>query len=50
MDACLMDEMVQGDTADEKRQATLRSPVASLTATACRESLNHHGDAAGEGA
>ncbi|MFF4349363.1 DUF6380 family protein [Streptomyces sp. NPDC001530] len=45
-----MDNLGQGDSTGEKRQATLRSRVASLTATACRARFNHHGTAAGEGA
>lgn len=45
-----MEKMGQGDSADEKRHATLRSQVASLTATACRAPFDHHGAAAGEGA
>ncbi|MEU6278566.1 DUF6380 family protein [Streptomyces populi] len=45
-----MDERGLGGAAGWKRQATLRSRGASLTATARRESFNHHGAAAGEGA
>ncbi|WP_442813964.1 DUF6380 family protein [Streptomyces sp. NBC_00151] len=45
-----MDTMGRGDAAGEKRQATLRSRVASLTATACRGAFNHPGAVAGEGA
>ncbi|MEW2161788.1 DUF6380 family protein [Streptomyces sp. NPDC007084] len=45
-----MDNMGQGDTAGEKRQATLRTPSASLTATARRAWFDHHGAAPGEGA
>ncbi|MGW3914568.1 DUF6380 family protein [Streptomyces sp. NPDC005070] len=40
----------RGDAPGEKRQATLRSRVASLTATACRGAFDGHGSAAGEGA
>ncbi|MEU4165655.1 DUF6380 family protein [Streptomyces sp. NPDC026665] len=50
MDACLMDQMDQGDAVGEKRQATLRSRPASLTATARRRCSDHGGTAAGEGA
>ncbi|WP_405884259.1 MULTISPECIES: DUF6380 family protein [unclassified Streptomyces] len=45
-----MDNLGQGDSTGEKRHATLRSPVASLTATAYRAPFNHRGTAAGEGA
>ncbi|MER5653073.1 MULTISPECIES: DUF6380 family protein [unclassified Streptomyces] len=45
-----MDNRGQGDTTGEKRHATLRSRTASLTATACRASFDHHGAAPGEGA
>ncbi|MFE2297574.1 DUF6380 family protein [Streptomyces sp. NPDC059445] len=38
-----------GDTAGAKRQATLRSRAASLTATARRGAFDDHGPAAGEG-
>ncbi|MFE2534161.1 DUF6380 family protein [Streptomyces sp. NPDC059371] len=41
---------VLGDAAGEKRQATLRCRVASLTETACRGAFDGHGSAAGEGA
>ncbi|MEU6257247.1 DUF6380 family protein [Streptomyces sp. NPDC047043] len=44
-----MDKTVQGDSAGEKRHATLRVRTASLTATACRARFNH-GGRAGEGA
>ncbi|MFF2363163.1 DUF6380 family protein [Streptomyces sp. NPDC058122] len=37
------------DAAGEKRGATLRSRMASLTATACRGAFDDHGPAAGEG-
>ncbi|WP_443063837.1 DUF6380 family protein [Streptomyces sp. NBC_00659] len=40
----------RGDAAGEKRQATLRSRVASLTATACRGAFDDPGAVAGEGA
>ncbi|WP_406502203.1 DUF6380 family protein [Streptomyces sp. NBC_00500] len=45
-----MDNPVQGDSTGEKRHATLRGRVASLTATACRAPFKHRGTAAGEGA
>ncbi|MFI6488919.1 DUF6380 family protein [Streptomyces sp. NPDC050564] len=45
-----MDNLGQGDSTDEKRQATLRQRLASLTATACRARFNHHGGFQGEGA
>jgi hypothetical protein len=45
-----MDTLGTGDATPGKRRATLRSATASLTATACRTSLSHHGQAAGEGA
>ncbi|MFF4136689.1 DUF6380 family protein [Streptomyces mirabilis] len=45
-----MDNMGQGDSTGEKRHATLRRRVASLTAMACRAPFNHRGTAAGEGA
>jgi Family of unknown function (DUF6380) len=45
-----MDNPVQGDSTGEKRRATLRCPMASLTATACRAPFNQHVGSAGEGA
>ncbi|WP_369250730.1 DUF6380 family protein [Streptomyces sp. R41] len=45
-----MDNLGQGDSIDEKRHATLRSRVASLTATTCRARFNHRGGSLGEGA
>nr|WP_239157756.1 DUF6380 family protein [Streptomyces sp. SID13726] len=45
-----MDNSVQGDVTGEKWHATLRSRTASLTATADRAPLNHHGGRSGEGA
>ncbi|MHB9857771.1 DUF6380 family protein [Streptomyces sp. YIM S03343] len=45
-----MDKAVQGDGSDENRQATLRVPAASLTATASSPRLRHRGRQAGEGA
>ncbi|WP_280848178.1 MULTISPECIES: DUF6380 family protein [unclassified Streptomyces] len=44
-----VDNSVQGDAAGEERHATLRSRTASLTATAGRAPLQHHGVRAGEG-
>ena len=37
-----MDNMGQGDSTGEKRHATLRHRVASLTAMACRAPFNQH--------
>jgi hypothetical protein len=45
-----MDNPVQGDATGEKWHATLRRGTASLTATACRALINHHGGRAGEDA
>ena len=45
-----VDNTVQGDVTGEKRQATLRQSVASLTATAGRAPFKHRGGRAGEGA
>ncbi|WP_373294458.1 DUF6380 family protein [Streptomyces albiflavescens] len=45
-----MDNLGQGESIGEKRHATLRGRVASLTATACRARFNHHGGFLGEGA
>lgn len=46
-----MDKLGQGDSSGEKRHATLRGRVASLTATSCRASFNHCGRVdGGEGA
>ncbi len=46
-----MDIQVQGEGADEKRRATLRRPVASLTETTGRAAFTHrHDGRAGEGA
>ncbi|MEU9283529.1 DUF6380 family protein [Streptomyces sp. NPDC048275] len=42
--------MGQSDSIGEKRQATFRSPVASLTAMACSAPFDHCGRASGEGA
>ncbi|MFD1658264.1 DUF6380 family protein [Streptomyces caeni] len=44
----MTDNPVQGDSATEKRHATLRCRAASLSATACRASFRHHGGPAGE--
>ncbi|MEU5635970.1 DUF6380 family protein [Streptomyces rishiriensis] len=44
------DELGGGDTAGEKRRATLRCGAASLTATACGAEFKHHGRPAREGA
>jgi hypothetical protein len=45
-----MDNPVQGDATGEKRRATLHRPPASLTETADRAPLTHHGRRAGKGA
>lgn len=45
-----MDNVGQGDSAGEKRQATLRGGPASLTATVCRVPFHRGGGQAGEGA
>ncbi|WP_221349753.1 DUF6380 family protein [Streptomyces beigongshangae] len=45
-----MDTPSQDDASPWKRDATLRSRTASLTATAGRAPFHRHGGAAGEGA
>ncbi|MFJ8504497.1 DUF6380 family protein [Streptomyces avermitilis] len=45
-----MDNVGQGDSSGEKRHATLRWCIASLTATACRAPFKHCGGPAGEDA
>jgi hypothetical protein len=45
-----MDNLGQGDSTGEKRHATLRSRVASLTAMARRAPFDHRGEPTGEGA
>ncbi|MFF1448088.1 DUF6380 family protein [Streptomyces sp. NPDC058274] len=44
-----MDNPLQSDSSGEKRQATLRSRAASLTATTGRAPFKHRGPVAGEG-
>ncbi|MFD2684928.1 DUF6380 family protein [Streptomyces phyllanthi] len=45
-----MDNPAQGEPIGEKWHATLRGPVASQTATACRGRFRHLGRVVGEGA
>jgi hypothetical protein len=45
-----MDIPVQGDASSEKRHATLRECVASLSATTGRAAFEHRAPVAGEGA
>ncbi|MFK4101593.1 DUF6380 family protein [Streptomyces sp. NPDC019531] len=44
-----VDNSVQGDAVGEEWHATLRSGTTSLTATAYRAWLEHHGGRTGEG-
>ncbi|MFJ1968236.1 DUF6380 family protein [Streptomyces sp. NPDC087903] len=45
-----MDKPVQGDSVGEKRHATLRCGLASLTATTRGARYRRHGGSSGEGA